>query len=60
MDKLLELEALKKENKQLEQDLYIALHKIDKAIEYTKHIDDWDIKDFRREELLEILGGTNE
>ena len=30
--------------------------RIDKAIEYIKHIDDWDIKDFVREDLLEILG----
>ena len=30
MDKLIEMDELKKENKQLEQDLYIALNKIDK------------------------------
>ena len=31
-------------------------NKIDKAIDYLKHIDDFDIKDFVREDLLEILG----
>lgn len=52
MDKLIELDALKKENKQLEQDLYIALNKIDKAIEYIKSNE----LDIVMVELLEILG----
>ena len=63
MDKLLELEALKKENKQLEQDLYIALNKIDKAIDYINELT--ELSDgiytnycdaLSREKLLEILG----
>ena len=36
--------------------IYILQQRIDKAIEYIKHIDDWDIKDFVREDILEILG----
>lgn len=37
---------LQQENKQLEQDLYIALNKIDKAIEYIENTDDFDIEIF--------------
>lgn len=38
-------------NKEIEQ----LQQKIDKTIEYIKHIDDFDIKDFVREKLLKIL-----
>ena len=57
MDKLLEIDALKKENKKLEQDLYIALNKIDKAIEYIKnYLPNYDFDHSNLEKLLEILG----
>ena len=69
MDKLLELEALKKENQQLEQDLYIALNTIDKAISYIYVLKN-NVKDFKteyKEDMLNmlddignILGGINE
>ena len=74
MDKLIEMDELKKENKKLEQDLYIALNKIDKAIEYiNKHKIEWVDKKFQihnvmvkfneytnPQALLEILGDNNE
>ena len=57
MDKLIEIDELKKENKKLEQDLYIALNKIDKAIEYIKnYLPNYDFDHSNLEKLLEILG----
>ena len=45
-----------KDIKALLEYLFELEERINKAIEYTKQIDDWDIKDFRRKELLDILG----
>lgn len=68
MDKILELETLKKENKKLEKDLYEALNKIDKAINYIKENELYSEDYFEeightsandevaRKDLLEILG----
>lgn len=45
MDKLIEMDELKKENKKLEQDLYIALNKIDKAIEVLEECNRTDLNE---------------
>ena len=60
MNKYKTFEKLKEElGDRFEEFMYNSnielLEKIDKAREYTKHIDDWDIKDFVREDILDIL-----
>lgn len=59
-----EFKKLEEENKALKDDWDDIFKKwesqvkrIGKAIKYVEHIDDFDIKDFRREELLKILRG---
>lgn len=58
MNKLIEMDELKKENKQLEQDLYIALNKIDKVIEIL--YDDNLCHVEKLQEIHKILGGKDE
>lgn len=56
-------EKYKNKNKHLEQDLYIALNKIDKAKEYIKDNftnDDGTIWHEEMKIIYEILGGNNE
>lgn len=60
MNKMLEIEELKIENRKL-QSLYLdALNRIDKAIEYIKnYLPNYDFDHSNLEKLLEILGGLN-
>ena len=50
------MDKIKKENKKLEQDLYIALNKIDKAIEYINNCPKYLWSNVNTKVLLKILG----
>ena len=57
IEKDIQINELQLKNEQLEQDLYIALNKIDKAIDYIKeHTKETNFDNDKLIDILEILG----